>query len=75
MGSILSLITSLSVFTVFYFIVHTIIAVVKKDKALRKKRLKYLGIAFVVMFVFVNLAEMPVKPTDLEEKEKTTEVK
>jgi len=48
---------------------------VKKVKVLRKKQLKFLGIAFVVMFVVVNLSDTPTKPADIEEKEKTAEVK
>lgn len=75
MGSVLSIITSLSVFAFFYFIIQTIIAIVKKDKVLRKKQLKFLGIAFVVMFVVVNLSDTPTKPADTEENEKTGEVK
>jgi len=63
------------VFAFFYFIIQTIVAIVKKDTVLRKKQLKLLGIAFVVMFVVVNLSDAPTKPADIEEREKTTEVK
>lgn len=70
MDSILSLITLLSVFAFFYFFIQTIIAIVKKDKVLRKKQLNFLGIAFVVMFVVVNLSDTPTKPADIEEREK-----